>query len=254
MKLALLACLVLLSGRVGADTTVQRVVSLNLCTDEYLVLLAPEKIAALTALARDPSLSVVADAARALPWVRADAEAVLRLRPDLVLGGPFGAQTTLALLEQRGIPVVRTTLPTDFAAISAETRRLAGLLGVPARGAALVAAMAARLAAIPATARGLRAVALEARGWTAGPGSLADTLMRAAGLDDAGSGRQVGLEALAAHPPDLLVVSEPPDYPSLATDLLAHPALRGIARRVLPPALLTCGGPWSVAAVEALAR
>ena len=36
------------------------VVSLNLCTDQMLVLLAPEKVAALSPLARDPALSFVA--------------------------------------------------------------------------------------------------------------------------------------------------------------------------------------------------
>jgi iron complex transport system substrate-binding protein len=34
----------------------QRVVSLNLCTDQMLVLLAPEQVVALSPLARDPTL------------------------------------------------------------------------------------------------------------------------------------------------------------------------------------------------------
>ena len=38
----------------------ERVVSLNLCTDQMLVLLAPEKVLALSPLARDPALSFVA--------------------------------------------------------------------------------------------------------------------------------------------------------------------------------------------------
>ena len=46
---------------------VNRVVSLNLCTDQMLVLLAPEKIAALSPLARDPALSFVAPQAAHLP-------------------------------------------------------------------------------------------------------------------------------------------------------------------------------------------
>ncbi len=65
-----------------------RVGSLNLCTDQMLVLLAPEKAAALSILARYPALSFVANQAAALPIVRPSAEAGLRLRPDLVLAGP----------------------------------------------------------------------------------------------------------------------------------------------------------------------
>jgi len=229
-----------------------RVVSLNLCTDEFLTLLAPEQIVALSPLARDPSLSMVAAQAAHLPWVRADAEAVLALRPDLVLAGPYGAQTTLQALERRGVRVERTVLPDDFAGIRAETRRLAALLGAPARGEALLAQMDRDLAVAPHPPA--TAIALEARGWTAGPGSLADAVLRAAGLRDAGSGGQMSLETLATHPPDLLVVSTPPAFPSLATEMLRHPALAGIPRRAVPPALLACGGPWTARAVTLLAQ
>ena len=228
------------------------VVSLNLCTDEFLVLLAPERIAALSPLARDPSLSVVASSAKTLPWVRADAEAVLMLHPSLVLAGPYGAQTTLAILTRAGMRVERTTLPQDFGAIRAETSRLAALLGVPARGAALLADMDARLASVPPHPA-LRALALAPRGYTAPVGSLEDSVLRAAGLINAGTGARVGLEAIVAHPPALLVEDLTPDYPSLATDMLRHPALSRIPRRFVPPALLACGGPWSARAVEMLA-
>ncbi len=229
-----------------------RVVSLNLCTDDYLVLLAPEQIAALSPLARDPSLSVVAAEAAKLPWVRADAEAVLALHPDLVLAGPYGAQTTLQALQQRGVRVERTLLPNDFAGIRDETTRLAMMLGAPARGAALLAQMDRDLGVTPHTPA--TAIALEARGWTAGPGSMADAVLRAAGLRDVGSGGQMSLETLAAHPPDELLVSTPPAFPSLATEMLGHPALAGIPRRAIPPALLACGGPWTARAVALLAR
>jgi iron complex transport system substrate-binding protein len=230
-----------------------RVVSLNLCTDDYLMLLAPEDVVALSPLATDPSLSVVAAAARAMPWVRTDAEAVLMLHPDLVLAGPYGAETTLAALQLHGLRIERTGLPQDFAAIRAETRRMAAVLGVPARGEALLAEMASRLAAIPARPP-IRALYLEARGYTVGPGSLEDTVLRAAGFFDVGAGGRPGLEAIVANPPQLLVVADPARFPSLATELLQHPALKNIPRRTVPPALLACGGPWTARAAELLAR
>jgi iron complex transport system substrate-binding protein len=230
-----------------------RVVSLNLCTDEYLALLAPEQVAGLTPLARDPSLSVVAEQAARLPTVRADAEAVLRLHPDLVLAAPYGAQTTLTLLKQRGLRMDVADLPTDFDGIRRTTRHFAALLGVPARGETLLAAMDATLRAIPA--RPPRdALFLEPRGWTAAAGSLAHAVMSAAGLRDQGNGRLVGLEMLATHPPALLVTPESSGFPSLATDLLRHPALAAIPRVTVPPALIACAGPWSAQAAAILAR
>lgn len=238
---------------VAAPARAARVVSLNLCADQFLLLLAPDQAEAVSTLARDPSLSVVAEAAARVPEVRADAEAVLRLHPDLVLAGPYGAQTTLALLERRGLRVERLDIPQDFAGIRAVTRQAASVLDVPARGEALLADMDARLAAVRPGPK-LRAVMLEARGYVAAPGTLADAVLRAAGLVDAGRGGRPGLEALAAHPPDLLVTATAPAYPSMATDVVRHPVLAGIPRREVPPALMLCGGPWTARAVEMLAR
>ena len=231
-----------------------RVVSLNLCTDQMLVLLAPEKIAALSPLARDPSLSYVAERAAHLPIVRASAEAVLRLHPDLVLAGPYGAQTTLALLAQERIPQLRIALPQDFAGIRAMTRLLASTLGVPQRGEALIAAMDARLAALPRPERSVRALVWEPRGFTAGPGTLMDAVPRAAGLDNGSDGKRVGVEALLRRPPDLLIVPTDPAYPSLATELLDHPALAHLRRRTIPPALTICAGPFNAEAAAMLAQ
>ena len=240
---ALLVC-----GRASATG----VVSLNLCTDQLLVLLAPEQVTALEPLARDPGLSFVADEAARLPLVRADAESVLRLRPDLVLAGRYGAQTTVALLRARGVRVAQFDEPASFGQIGAQVMQVASLLGVAERGRRLVARMMDRLAALrPRTGS---AVLWQAGGWTAGPGSLADAVLRAAGLRNAGTGGRLGVEALLARHPDLLVTEAAPRFPSMATDLARHPALRGIATARVPAPLLTCGGPFSVGAAEILSR
>lgn len=234
----------------GAD----RVVSLNLCTDQMLVLLAPEKVAALSPLARDPALSFVAREAAHLPVVRASAEAVLHLHPDLVLAAPFGAQTTLALLAQEGTPILRVDLPQDFDGIREQTRRLADVLGVPQRGKALLAAMDASLDDLPHPPNLVHALAWEPRGLTAGPDTLMGAVLRSAGFANMSDGRHVGLEALLRRPPDLLVVPAAPEYPSLASALLDHPALAGLRRRAIPPPLTICAGPFTAQAAALLAR
>jgi iron complex transport system substrate-binding protein len=246
-------CLVL---AVAYPAEASRVVSLNLCTDELLTLLAPDSVVALSPLARDPTLSVVSDRAASLPWVRADAEAVLRLHPDLVLAGEYGAQSVLAALRGRGVRVVQVAEPVDFPGVAAEVTHVAGVLGVPALGARMVAAMWARLAAVKQRAPGRaerRAMLWQARGFTAGPGSFGDAVLRAAGLINAGTGGAVGLEAMLTHPPDVLVTETDPATPSLATDMLDHPAVAHVRRLVLRPSWLACPGPWSVEAVASLA-
>jgi iron complex transport system substrate-binding protein len=233
----------------------ERVVSLNLCTDLWLVLLAPEKVAALSMLARDPHLSFVAAAAARLPVVRASAEAVIDLRPDLVLGAHFGAQTTLGLLERTGVRVERLDIPTDFPGIRAALRATAALLGVAARADPLIAEMDAALEP-PRAAAGppLRTLVWEPRGWTSGPGQLMDAVVRAAGLVDAGTGARVGLEALLRNPPDVLILPEGAAGNSLATEMLQHPAIRGIPVRRLPTQLTICPGPFTAEAVTRLQR
>ena len=68
----------------------QRIMSLNICTDQLLLALAPEKrIASLTFLAREKQpLRYWPQAAR-IPVNYGSAEDVLAVRPDLVLTGPF---------------------------------------------------------------------------------------------------------------------------------------------------------------------
>ena len=244
-------CLLCIAGPAFA---VDRVVSLNLCTDQMLVLLAPEKVAALSPLARDPAISYVASDAARLPVVRASAEAVLRLHPDLVVAAPYGAQTTLALLAQEQVPILRISLPDDFAAIRRMTRQFAQALGVPERGEALLAGMDATLAGVKRPDHDMRALAWEPRGFTEGPGTFMDAVLHAAGMSNASDGRRVGLEALLRRPPDMLVVPATPDWPSLATALLQHPALAGLPRRMIPPALTICAGPFSAEAAAMLAR
>ena len=229
------------------------VVSLNLCTDQLLVLLAPNQITALSPLARDPVLSVVAPQAQTLPWVRPDAEAVLALHPDLVLAGTYGAQAVVAVLKAHGLRVVQVAEPNSFDAIATQVTTVSTALNKQPTGAAMIAAMRARLAAIHAGQRGT-AVLWGARGFTAGPGDFGDAVLRQAGYRNIGTGGAMGVEALAAHPPGTLITEAAPAYPSLATNLLWHPALGGIPRRTVSPPLLACPGPWSTAAVEKLAQ
>jgi len=239
---------------IRAAGAVERVVSLNLCTDQLLVLLAPEKIAALTTLARDPGLSFVAAEAKAYPVIRPSAEAVLRLNPDLVLAAPYGAQTTLTLLAQQGVRVMQVDLPTDFPGIRAQIRTLAGTLDATGRGEALIEAMDAMLSALPRPERRLTALAWQARGYVSGPGTLVDAIMAAAGLVNGATTRRAGVEALARRPPDLLVVPEAPAYPSLATEILAAPAAAPLRRFALPMAETICAGPFSAMAARRLTR
>ncbi|MGH7068209.1 MAG: ABC transporter substrate-binding protein [Acetobacteraceae bacterium] len=243
--------LILLPGQPAAAHL--RVVSLNLCTDQMLVLLAPGEIAGLSPLARDPALSAVADAAAHLPVVRPSAEAVLRLHPSLVLAERYGAQTVVAALKTLGLRVVMIADPQSFAAIRAALTRVSKLLGKPARAALLISQMDATLSRLPHPAHRQTAILLQPRGLAAGPDSLAGAVIEAAGYRDAARGGWLPLERLLADPPDLLILPEARGFPSLATRLLDDPAIARLPRRTVPAAWLMCGSPFAARAAAAIA-
>ena len=239
------------------------VLSLNLCTDQYLLMLAPERAAAVSFLARDAALSTVAGVAPQVPAISADSELVLALKPDLVLAGDYGAGPALRLLAARGIRIERFGQAEDWASIDTQISAIAAVLGVPDRGAAARATLTRRLAALPPPpAQRPLAVSWGPGGFVAGRGTLTDTILTTAGYRNlAAESGIVGygtlpLETLVAAAPDLLLITPgPADRPSLAEALLTHPAVSRHGRVLsLDGALTSCGGSWSVAAAEMLAR
>lgn len=258
--------LFVVAGLVGAGpahATPRRVVSINLCADQLVLLLAePQRILSVSHLARDPSLSFMAAAAEGMPVNHGSVEEVIPLAPDLVVAGSYTARPTVAMLKAKGVPVIELTLPADFDQIRAQVRRVAAALDAAERGEALIDAMDRTLAstALPSGPRPA-ALAWQAGGFTAGAGTLTDAVLRAAGLDNlaarmglTGYG-YLTLETVVAAHPDLLIAEDAlPDRPSLRQGLLQHPALRhGVGRRVsIPPALWACGAPFTAEAVRLL--
>lgn len=261
------ALFVALATTVKAEAP-RRIVSLNLCTDQWLLLLAPrDHIAALSSLAVDPDLSALWQQVGDLPLTHGTAEEVLPLAPDLVLAGRYTARPTVALLKARGVKVLEIDLADDFDMIRAQARQVAAALGRVAAGEALIAAMDAQLAAATPpvdAAPGPRILNMTTGAFTAGSGTLHDAVIRTAGLRNyaaekglAGYG-YLALETLAADPPDLLIANIGAEArPSLAGQLLSHPVLAAAVppdRRVdLPARLWTCGGPFAAEAVTRLA-
>ncbi|WP_298674504.1 ABC transporter substrate-binding protein [uncultured Sphingomonas sp.] len=240
----------------------QRIVSLNLCADQYLLALADRsQIAALTQFARDPEMSAAAVAARGVPFTRGSAEDVLALRPDLVIAAPFRRRTTMAQLRGRDIATLDLEPAANYAEIVEQVRAVAKAVGHPARGEALIARMNAALRRVSRDAgKGAIAAYYQRRGFLTGTGTLIDDLMRRVGLRNLAARlhkpplARVGLEEMARARPDYLIVETGSEQVSdLGTELLQHPLLRSIHRLRLPQSWTVCGGPAYVKAAQALA-
>ena len=242
----------------------ERIVSLNLCTDQLLMqMAAPERIAAISYLARDPRTSAMAEEARHLPVTSGVAEEVIALRPDLVLAGTFSTRPTVSILRRLGYRVIEFEPETDFAAIRHNIRRMAAALDEHARGEAMVAAIDQRLAALPNPPRQRPVYAdYDANGFTSGGNTLLAALAGAAGFDMLGerlgfaAPRHIPLEQMLAAEPDLIDPGEGHSGPALASEVVRHPALQRLMRQQevvdVPSAYTTCGNLRSLRALDRL--
>lgn len=241
----LLAAIVAVPAR--AVDAPRRIVSANLCADRLVLALAPRAhVASASAFAFDPALSTVWREAEGLRPNRGDAEEILALAPDLVVLGAHAPRASAEALRRLGLRVHVVGAAEDLAAARGEILSLARALGAEARGAEMAAVLDARIAALAVATKPRRAAVLLAGGWTAGRGTMPDSLLGALALENmaATSGLRghgaLRLEELVAADPDLLVVEDAGDAgASVSAELLRHPALlRGRARVLRMPARL----------------
>jgi len=245
----------------------QRVVSMNLCTDQLaLMLAAPGQLVSVSYLAHQPNASPMAREAQALPANHGLAEEIFLLRPDLVLAGRYTTVATVTMLERLGIPVARFEPENALDDVVVNLRRMGDVLHREAEAEARIAAFTADRARLEAhvadRAVQPRAALYYARGFTGGGLSLAGDILRAAGLINIAEelgyayGGYLALESLIMSAPDrLLLGRRQPGY-SQAQALLDHPALRAMPAHARGVTLTdrdwVCGTPLVLEAVARL--
>lgn len=253
-----------------AEAAPQRIVSLNLCSDIYLLMLAkPGTVKAVTFLARDDSLSPVTQKAEGIPVHAGDVEELVRMKPDLVLAHAYSSPLKLAFFEKLGVPIVKTEDPQSFEDIRRNIRLVARAIGQEEKGEEAVRAFNASLE--KSTRREVskkpRVIIYRPRGLAAGEDEplikelLSHTgFQNAAGERGAGFGAYMPLEdVLLAAPDYLIVASDALENNSQVRALFDHEALRryqeikGTARIAIPSSVWTCGTPFISEAAERLA-
>ena len=185
-----------------------RVFSLDQCADQYVLALSPRAaIVGLSPRVGDRDSYLRAQSA-GLPRRRASPEAILAARPDVVVRYWGGDPALVRAVERRGARVVQIDEASDFKGVRSNIQRVAGALHQDARGAALIQRMDAE---IPPRAAGpvKGAFYLTPGGVTAGPGTLIDAILTAAGFRNLAPGpgyRTVSIERLVLDPPDAFVL------------------------------------------------
>lgn len=258
---AVVAAAVMIAAALPAGAAPQRVVSMNLCSDQLAMMLAaPGQLISVSGLAQDPRLSPMADRAAAYVPNSGRAEEIFLMRPDLVIAGTYTPPATVAMLRGLGIRVEAPPPAESLAQIRAEIIRMGDLLGRQDAARALLARFDADLAAVRRPANRGRAALYYANGYTSGPDTLAGAILDAAGYANVASDH--GIAATAPLPMELLVMSQPDQlitgakWPgrSQAEAILDHPALAaalpGMAR--VTDRTWICGIPFVIDAIRSL--
>lgn len=261
----------LLAGALAATPALaapQRVMSLNVCTDQLAMALArPGQLVSISFLADDPSLSFMHGEAGAYRKNHGLAEEVFLEKPDMVVTGTYSLHNTTALLKRLGFHVEEFTFSQTLDTIPDEIRRMGAILGRDEAADEMAAAFTRALDETRASicGRDPTAIAYGQNGIALGAGTLADSVMQAAGFENLAATLGYSgmtpfpMELLVAHRPDVVITGTPiADAPSLADRIPEHPALDSLHdARVgpfVPRGAWNCGGPFVIEAVKALAK
>ena len=231
------------------------VASLNLCTDEYLLLLArPGEIASVSFLAQDAQESPLWRIARRYPANRGSIEDVLARRPDIVLTMGGGGRATRLLAQRLRIRAVELVSTASLEDVASNLRTVAAALGDPRRALPLLKNLAWLQRTSPHSAKD--ALWVSGGGQTLAAGSVGTQWLRLAGLEQrALPGGRASLETLLVRPPAVLVESQYRSAQvSSGTRWLDHPIVRNAKSRRLATdgRAWTCMGPLMIGEIERL--
>lgn len=269
-----LACLLLWGTSVrtaaaDAHGRPQRIISMNLCTDQMLLyLVEPERIHSLVYLSyrenATPERYVRAIADK--PLNHGLAEEVMRMKPDLVLAGKYSTRTTTPLLQRMGVRVEVFEPENSFEDMRSNIRKLGEIVGEAERAEKLIADFDHELAALKAQVPPGRMAIYADIGnniFMQGDNTLSAEVFNAAGFRTIGQemgfkgSRRVPVELLIQQKPDLISIDNPySGATSMASETLNHPLIRrmvkGIPQFDLPARYTVCGTPEMLEGVRQL--
>lgn len=263
--------MVLVAGSTQAAKP-QRIVSLNLCTDQLLLLLVdPSRIASISFLSAVPEYSQWVEQTEGLHLNHALAEEIVPLKPDLILAGDYTDSYIVRFFEAQNIPVQRVSLPSGVNSLFTGLQTVASLTGDEASANTIVKEQSARMQSLQDRAIALfdtdgeRPVlaSIGPNAFTQGVGTIRDELIGLAQMQNLAAtlgmkgNAHYSLEQLIYYQPDILMLEDStPNKDSLAQILMQHPAMRrglkSSVRHELNTSLMSCAGPSLVDALERL--
>ena len=265
----LFTVLMIASASVFATDKPQRIVSIGLCTDQLLLLLAErEQIASVSVWALDKNMSYMIDSVGDLPLNNSSVEEIIQYQPDLVVASKYAAWDTAKFLRQLGYEVKQIPLAQSIADIYSLLRQFGEWTGNQRRAETVIEQMQSELAGIKRRYAGRptkTVIVYSPNGFTIGANTLENDLFVHAGYINLAATmgiegfKPIALETLIAADPDVLQIDRNLSRPdSLATAYVGHPALEKMIEHReyldIPTRLRICAGPMVTEAIEKMAR
>lgn len=244
-----------------ALATPERVVSMNLCTDQLVMMLAaPGQLISVSDLAQDTRMSPMAQEAARYRPNQGSAEDIYLMNPDLVIAGEYASGPTVAMLRRLGIRVEILPPAESIKTIREQILHVGALLEQPEKARQILADFDAGLAQVTSKTDRGQAALYYANGFTSGPDTLAGIIVDAAGYDNIAA--DYGVAGTSALPLELLVMAEPDrlitgaKWPgqSRSEAILDHPVLARITPNMTEAtdANWVCGTPFILHAIRSL--
>ena len=231
-----------------------RVASLNMCSDEYLLLLAkPREIASVSRLSRDPADSSLWQVGRRFPGNRGTLESALETRPNLLITMGGGGRATSMIARKIGLRTLDLPFPSNIDDVARNMSLVARALGDESRD----DPWKAQLGRLRANGRPARdAIFLGSGGNSIAARSVEAEWMGLAGLKQRSlPGSRATLELLATRPPEVLLRSAYRRAErSLGQSWLHHPLANPKTSKIITVdgRPWTCAGPLMLREVERL--
>ena len=258
-----------LSADNGAQKKPQRIVSIGLCTDQLLLMMAQRsQIASLTSSSTNRQMSYMADAVGDIPLNSASVEEIIPYQPDLIVGSRFAARDTTRFLRQLGYEVKLVTLPRTVEEIYILLTSFGEWTGNRQRAASMIAEMKQKIIDIQAqyAHRPEKTMIIYSpNGYTIGADTLENDILKYAGFRNLSAEmgivgfKKISLEKVIEARPDFLQIDNHVyDRNSLASRYLGHPVLNKVVdnkeRLFIPSRIRACAGPMVTEAIAYMAK
>lgn len=243
----------------------ERIASLNLCGDQYLLAFAkPEQIASLSPWSHNPAMAFYVDEAKHYPRNNGSAEALINEKVDMIIDGAFSSKLKHEILKRQNIKVLTLSQWSNLEEGKKEILHIARLLKNDQEGYNLVNDIDTALGKTKnIISKPLRVIVIFRRGYIPSVNSTINILLEHFGFElyqryiGMEQGGFINLEKLIQSPPDYAIVDESTEaVMDHGTALLAHPALMKILpeekRIIFPEKLFMCGGPTVPKAIYTL--